>query len=90
MEIIRPLHSLQHNNMMIEVYHAKLGQGLPRHTHTYTHLVMCHAGKIVITKEAGQLEMTSITQPVNLKANEWHQIEALEDGTVFVNIAAWN
>ena len=32
--------------------------------------------------------MTSNTQPVNLVAREWHEIEALEDGTVFVNIFA--
>jgi len=28
------------------------------------------------------------TQPVNLTANEWHEIEALEDVTVFVNVFA--
>lgn len=32
--------------------------------------------------------MTKDTQPVNLRANEWHEIEALEDGTVFVNVFA--
>ena len=32
--------------------------------------------------------MTKDTQPVNLVANEWHEIEALEDGTVFVNVFA--
>jgi hypothetical protein len=30
--------------------------------------------------------MTKDTQPVNLPAYEWHEIEALEDGTVFVNV----
>jgi hypothetical protein len=28
------------------------------------------------------------TQPLNLLAGEWHEIEALEDGTVFVNVFA--
>jgi len=28
------------------------------------------------------------TQPIELVANEWHEIEALEDDTVFVNIFA--
>jgi hypothetical protein len=32
--------------------------------------------------------MTKNTQPVNLVADEWHEIEALEDGTVFVNVFA--
>jgi len=30
------------------------------------------------------------SQPLNLPANEWHEIEALEDETVFVNIFAEN
>lgn len=32
--------------------------------------------------------MTKDTQPVNLVADGWHEIEALEDGTVFVNVFA--
>ena len=27
-----------------------------------------------------------LTQPVNLTENEWHEIEALEDNTVFINV----
>jgi hypothetical protein len=32
--------------------------------------------------------MDKTTTPVNLLENEWHEIEALEDGTVFVNVFA--
>ena len=32
--------------------------------------------------------MDKNTQPINLLAPDWHEIEALEDGTVFVNIFA--
>lgn len=35
--------------------------------------------------------MTAIeknSQPLNLPAGEWHEIEALEDNTVFVNVFA--
>ena len=32
--------------------------------------------------------MTKDTKPVNLVAREWHEIEALEDNTVFVNVFA--
>ena len=35
-----------------------------------------------------ELVMTKDTQPVNLVANDWHEIEALEDGTVFANMFA--
>ena len=72
----------------LNVYHPVKGEGLPRHEHIFSHLTMCHAGSIVVRKEGRELIMTKDTQPVNLVANEWHEIEALEDGTVFVNVFA--
>ena len=47
---------------------------------------MCHSGRCVVRKEVCELIMTKDTQPVNLIVGEWHEIEALEDGTVFVNV----
>jgi len=41
-----------------------------------------------VQKENRELVMTKNTQPVNLLANEWHDIEALEDETIFVNVFA--
>jgi hypothetical protein len=32
--------------------------------------------------------MNKNSQPLNLPAGEWHEIEALEDNTVFVNVFA--
>jgi hypothetical protein len=49
---------------------------------------VCHAGKCVIRKEGKEVEVTKDTQPINLVADEWHEIEALEDGTVFINVFA--
>jgi hypothetical protein len=49
---------------------------------------MCHSGSCVIRKEGIEKIVDKNTQPINLKAAEWHEIEALEDGTVFVNIFA--
>ena len=37
-----------------------------------------------------ELVMTKATQPVNLVAGQWHELEALEDGTVFINVFAEN
>ena len=81
-----PKFSVEQDGTTINVYHADLGQGLPRHDHVYSHLVFCHAGKILITKENIQREMDKNSRPVNLLAGQWHEIEALEEGTVFVNI----
>jgi quercetin dioxygenase-like cupin family protein len=74
------------NGITVNVYHADKGQGLPRHEHDYAHLTMCHFGSCVIRKEGKEYILNKDTQPTNLVGNEWHEIEALEDGTVFVNI----
>lgn len=85
---ITPVHQVTYDGATLNVYHANKGQGLPRHEHAYSHLTVCHAGSCIIRKEGKSLTMTKATQPVNLTANEWHEIEALEDGTVFVNVFA--
>ena len=81
-------HQVSTDGVTLRVYHANKGEGLPRHSHGYSHLTMCHAGSCVVRKEGRELVMTKDTQPVNLVGTEWHEIEALEDATVFVNVFA--
>lgn len=81
-------HSVTYDGAVVRVYHANKGEGLPRHQHGYAHLTMCHAGSCKVSNERRSIVMTKDTQPVNLVAGEWHEIEALEDGTVFVNVFA--
>jgi len=83
-----PSHSVTYDGAVLNVYHCDKGQGLPKHGHTYAHLTMCHAGSCIVRKEGRELVMTKDTQPINLRANEWHEIQALENGTVFVNVFA--
>jgi len=85
-DALLPKHSVRYDGAMLSVYHADSGQGLPKHSHQHAHLTVCHAGSIKVSNERRSLVMTKDTQPVNLVANEWHEIEALEDGTVFVNV----
>lgn len=85
---IAPRHSFTYEGAQINVYHANKGEGLPKHEHSYSHATVCHAGSCVVRKEGKELVMTKETQPVNLVADEWHEIEASEDGTVFVNVFA--
>jgi len=87
---ITPRFNVTQDGTTLYVYHAAAGEGLPKHSHTFSHLTMCHAGSIKVSNERRSLVMTKDTQPVNLVANEWHEIEALEDGTVFVNVFAEN
>jgi quercetin dioxygenase-like cupin family protein len=85
---ITPRFIVTQNETTLNVFHADKGEGLPQHSHTFSHLTMCHSGSCIVSKEGRELVMTKDTQPVNLLANEWHEIEALEDGTVFVNVFA--
>jgi hypothetical protein len=85
---IAPTHSVTYDGATMNVYHANKGQGLPSHSHTFSHLTMCHAGSCMVRKEGKELLMTKMTQPVNLLADGWHEIESMEDGTVFVNVFA--
>jgi hypothetical protein len=88
MNMIGHSHEVTHEKSTLRVFHANKGEGLPRHEHIYAHLTMCHSGSCVIRKEGIEKVIDKYTQPINLKAAEWHEIEALEDGTVFVNVFA--
>ena len=88
MKMLPPRFVVTQNGTTLNVYHANKGEGLPRHEHLYSHLTMCHSGSCLVRNERRSLVMTKDTQPLNLVANEWHEIEALEDGTVFVNVFA--
>jgi quercetin dioxygenase-like cupin family protein len=85
---VAPQFSVTQDGTTLNVYHANKGEGLSRHEHLYSHLTMCNAGSCIVRKEGRELVMTKKTQPVNLVSGEWHEIEALEDGTVFVNVFA--
>jgi quercetin dioxygenase-like cupin family protein len=88
MNMVSPRFTVTQDGTTMNVYHALKGEGLPKHEHVYSHLTMCHAGSIKVSNERRNIVMTKDTQPVNLVANEWHEIEALEDGTIFVNVFA--
>lgn len=81
-------HKITYAGAEVAVFHANKGEGLPRHSHSYSHATMCHAGSCAVRAEGKELVMDKTTQPVNLPAGKWHEIEALENGTVFVNIFA--
>jgi quercetin dioxygenase-like cupin family protein len=83
---VDPKHMFTYDGAQVNIYHANKGEGLPKHDHKYSHATMCSAGSCIIRKENKELVMDKMTKPVNLVANEWHEIEALEDDTVFINI----
>jgi quercetin dioxygenase-like cupin family protein len=83
---IHPVHSFTYEGAVLNIFHANTGQGLPKHDHLYSHATFCMSGSCAVRKEGKEVIVDKNTQPINLVANEWHEIEALEDGTVFCNV----
>lgn len=83
-----PRHSFTYDGAQLNIYHVDKGQGLPKHSHAFAHATFCNAGSLIVRKEGKELIINKDSQPVNLIAGEWHELEAAEDGTVFVNVFA--
>jgi quercetin dioxygenase-like cupin family protein len=86
MIVVAPKHSFSYAGLQVATYHAASGEGLPMHDHTYNHATVCHAGSCVVRVKGKEIVMQPGTMPLDLPANIPHEIEALEDGTVFTNI----
>lgn len=85
---ITPRHSFIYDGAQINIFHANKGEGLFRHEHIYAHATFCTSGSCYIRKEGKEVLVDKNTQPINLVENEWHEIEAAEDNTVFINVFA--
>lgn len=88
MKKLAPFHLFDYAGSSNAVYHASTGWGLPMHQHQYSHAVVCHAGSCVVRVKDKEIVLNRESQPIDLPANVPHEIEVLEDGTVFVNIFA--
>ena len=75
-----------YRGVRISEFLANAGEGLPRHEHDFSHGTVCIAGSCAIRKENLELVLTPKNDAVVLAAKEWHEIEALEDNTIFVNM----
>ena len=80
------LYRFPYKEVYITFYKGNVGEGLRKHQHDQPHLTIISSGKISIRKENIYKEMVEGDQPINLKENEWHEIEILEDGTTFINM----
>ena len=87
-EKIEPKHIFTYAGARVNIYHANKGEGLPAHLHLYNHATMCHSGSCAIRVEGKEVVIDKNSTPINLLGKDWHEIEALEDGTVFVNVFA--
>jgi quercetin dioxygenase-like cupin family protein len=82
---VLPRFTFSVNGATSQIYHANKGEGLPKHTHEYSHITACVAGSIAVRKETYNGTLDGTKQPINLRGSEWHELEALEDGTIFIN-----
>jgi len=74
-----------YNGTNTTVFQANPGEGLVRHEHDYSHLTACLQGRIAVRKEGKEIVLTSASNPLLLTANEWHEFEALDPNTIFIN-----
>jgi len=88
MKNIPPAHDFSYDSARMRIYHANKGEGLAKHSHLYAHATFCMAGSCWVRNANKEMLVTKETQPINLVAGEWHEIEASEDGTVFCNVFA--
>ena len=85
---VPPKHNMTYEGAILNIYHANKGEGIPMHSHSYSHATICMNGSCKLTQEDKSVITTKDSTPVNLLAGKFHEIEALEDGTVFVNVFA--
>ena len=85
---IAPKHDMTYDGSIVRVYHANKGEGIPAHAHAYSHATICMNGSCKLTQEGKSVIANKNSIPVNLLAGKLHEIEALEDDTVFVNVFA--
>jgi len=83
---ILPKHQFTYDGTQLNVYHANVGEGLVKHSHNFSHATMCNAGSCLVTLEGRSYIINKNSQPLDLPNDEWHEIEALENNTVFVNV----
>jgi quercetin dioxygenase-like cupin family protein len=71
---------------MVQAYLAHKGEGLPRHMHDTLHVTLVLSGNLLVRFDDRTHTIGAWDQPAGLPANKPHELEALQDDTVFVNI----
>lgn len=83
-----PKHNFTYGKANVKVYHANFNEGLPKHSHAYSHALVCNNGSCLVSLEGRSYTINKDNTPLSLPAAEWHEIAALEDNTVFLTIFA--
>lgn len=87
---ITPAFEFTYDDAVVVIYHANVGEGLPKHEHMYSHATFCASGSCIVRLDNKEHIITKNSTPLNLPELKWHEIEALENETVFVNVFSKN
>lgn len=79
-------YTINFKDTAIVVYHADCKQGHAKHDHVYPHVTFCTAGRAIVRKEGFETVIDKNSPPILIKELEWHEVEAIEDGTVLINV----
>jgi len=85
MRIANRLSSITYLGVVINTYEANAGEGIPMHTHLFSHGTVCQTGSCKITIDENSFVIPS-GMFYEMPANTAHEIEAMEDGTIIINI----
>lgn len=80
------LHQFTAMGVRIDRYVFARGEGLKPHQHDEDHLTVVGAGSILARSGDREVERGPLDTPILFRAERTHSIEALEDGTVVLNI----
>lgn len=78
--------TFQYNGTTLNLYHTKKGEGLPAHEHTFNHATVCVQGSCLVKTQNQEIVLTKNSDLIDLGAHKWHEITALENDTIFINI----
>jgi quercetin dioxygenase-like cupin family protein len=70
----------------VDMYKANKGYGMPLHSHSEKHSVLCKEGSCIIKINNKENIINKNSGIIDLPANNPHEIEAVEDNTVFMCI----
>ena len=71
---LNPVHTFTYDGAQLNVYHANIGEGLPKHEHNFAHATICHNGSCKVSLEGRSYVIDKNSKPLNLPAGQWHEI----------------
>lgn len=77
--------SFKYLGVEVKTYEANAGEGIPTHLHSFAHGTICQAGLCKITIDENSFVLANNVL-YEMPANTAHEIEALENGTIIVNV----